>query len=308
MSTSGVRAAPADWYAILQIRSDAEPEVIEAAYRALARKYHPDVNRAAGADERIRAINEAYAVLHTAERRAAYDATRQRLKAAGGRMDGARQSDLEAKLRPARPVDLYQALVADVWRRALRRRMDRQGPPGREATKRTPGATTTWLLRLVVASAVLALLALSGWWLLAGRQDRAMRVYWQEAAAARAAVEASRQRYVEALGGGASYAVVAGNPKVPILATQLGADLEDASGRLRRVGQVPKAAEEYHLAQLNDWREEYILRLAYRDALTARNPDLWNQTAEREAAWRSSPLHQRVEALAWSLASLATKW
>ncbi len=67
-----------DHYRILQVTRDAEPEVIERAYRALAMKYHPD--RAVGRDgvsatKRMQLINEAYAVLKDPERRRRYDAT-----------------------------------------------------------------------------------------------------------------------------------------------------------------------------------------------------------------------------------------
>jgi len=66
-----------DHYQTLQVTRDAEPEVIERAYKALARKYHPD--RAQGsaneATARMQAVNEAYRVLGDAGRRAAYDAT-----------------------------------------------------------------------------------------------------------------------------------------------------------------------------------------------------------------------------------------
>ena len=69
-------------YDVLNVSPDAEPVVIEAAYRALMKKYHPDQAAAAGAAESVGAaeINQAFAVLRDAERRADYDrreATRQ---------------------------------------------------------------------------------------------------------------------------------------------------------------------------------------------------------------------------------------
>ena len=60
-----------DLYEVLQVRRGAEPEVIRAAYRALARKHHPDFG---GSPERMAAINEAWATLGDGARRAAYDA------------------------------------------------------------------------------------------------------------------------------------------------------------------------------------------------------------------------------------------
>ena len=59
-----------DPYEVLQVHRQAEPEVIRAAYRALARKYHPDFG---GEPGRMIAITEAWAILGNAERRAAHD-------------------------------------------------------------------------------------------------------------------------------------------------------------------------------------------------------------------------------------------
>jgi hypothetical protein len=65
-----------DYYAILQVDPRAEPEVIEAAYRRLSRKYHPDVSGDPDAARRMREINEAYRVLGDSARRRAYDRRR----------------------------------------------------------------------------------------------------------------------------------------------------------------------------------------------------------------------------------------
>lgn len=67
---------PPDYYQVLQVDPRAEPEVIQAAYRRLAKKYHPDIYRGADRDERMRAVNEAYGILGDRVRRAAYDQTR----------------------------------------------------------------------------------------------------------------------------------------------------------------------------------------------------------------------------------------
>jgi hypothetical protein len=60
-------------YKVLQVDSSAEPEVIEAAYRRLARKYHPDVNPAPDAAARMTDLTAAYGVLRDPDRRAALD-------------------------------------------------------------------------------------------------------------------------------------------------------------------------------------------------------------------------------------------
>lgn len=65
-----------DYYKVLQVDPEAEPEVIEAAYRALARKHHPDRNPDPGAQSLMAGFNEAYAVLSNPGTRAAYDRSR----------------------------------------------------------------------------------------------------------------------------------------------------------------------------------------------------------------------------------------
>jgi len=63
-------------YEVLQVSAKASPEVVQAAYRVLARAYHPDVNQAPNAARMMRQINAAYKVLSDPERRARYDAQR----------------------------------------------------------------------------------------------------------------------------------------------------------------------------------------------------------------------------------------
>jgi hypothetical protein len=60
-------------YAILQVDPAAEPEIIESAYRRLARKYHPDVNGSRESGTRMRAINRAYALLSDPRMRAIHN-------------------------------------------------------------------------------------------------------------------------------------------------------------------------------------------------------------------------------------------
>jgi curved DNA-binding protein len=66
-----------DYYAILGIASDADDKAIKTAYRKLARKYHPDMNPEAGAEEKFKEVAEAYHVLKDEKRRAEFDALRQ---------------------------------------------------------------------------------------------------------------------------------------------------------------------------------------------------------------------------------------
>jgi len=70
-----------DPYKTLQVDPEAEDEVIQAAYRRLARKYHPDVAPGADAATRMAAINAAWELIGEPAARAAFD--RQRSSAAG---------------------------------------------------------------------------------------------------------------------------------------------------------------------------------------------------------------------------------
>ncbi len=70
--------AEPDYYEILQVHPTAEPEVIDAAFRRLARKYHPDVSKEAEAARRMREINAAYEILSDRTARAEYDGRRSR--------------------------------------------------------------------------------------------------------------------------------------------------------------------------------------------------------------------------------------
>ena len=70
-----------DPYKVLQVDPEAEREVIEAAYRRLARKYHPDVSPDPESHEKMIAINQAWEQLRDPAKRAAVD--RARLRASG---------------------------------------------------------------------------------------------------------------------------------------------------------------------------------------------------------------------------------
>jgi curved DNA-binding protein len=67
-----------DYYSVLGVEPGAGEGEIKTAYRRLARKYHPDVSKEAGAEEKFKSVNEAYEVLRDTEKRAAYDQLRTR--------------------------------------------------------------------------------------------------------------------------------------------------------------------------------------------------------------------------------------
>ena len=65
--------AKKDFYEILGVNKNASGEDIKKAYRTLARKHHPDVDKSEGAHERFKEINEAYQALSDPQKKAAYD-------------------------------------------------------------------------------------------------------------------------------------------------------------------------------------------------------------------------------------------
>ena len=78
-------APPKDHYATLQLPAHATDDEVKAAYRRLAKLYHPDLRPGdAAAEETFKAVSEAYSVLADARERRAYDAQR----AYGGGGDG----------------------------------------------------------------------------------------------------------------------------------------------------------------------------------------------------------------------------
>ncbi|KRD23410.1 DnaJ C-terminal domain-containing protein [Streptomyces sp. Root264] len=62
-----------DFYEVLGVSRTARPDEIQQAYRKLARKYHPDVNKDPDAEERFKDLNEAYSALSDPKTRARYD-------------------------------------------------------------------------------------------------------------------------------------------------------------------------------------------------------------------------------------------
>jgi curved DNA-binding protein CbpA len=109
-----------DPYKTLQVDPEAEEEVIEAAYKRLARKYHPDVAPGPEAQDRMVRINQAWEMLRDSTRRAAVDRARARTLGSAARAAAA-----EARARAAaqsHPRTGYQP------------------QPARQATSRTYGS------------------------------------------------------------------------------------------------------------------------------------------------------------------------
>jgi curved DNA-binding protein CbpA len=113
-----------DYYRILQVDPAADPEVITAAYRRLAVKYHPDTNSSEEALPRMQRINEAYSILSDPAQRAVYDRSRrngatytQQAPAAETRQHRGEQRTLQEA-----EADFIRAkrTAEDAWKRATR--------------------------------------------------------------------------------------------------------------------------------------------------------------------------------------------
>jgi hypothetical protein len=130
-------AAEPDYYEILQVSPKAGPDVIDAAYRRLARRYHPDVNPSQAAAVRMRELNQALEILIDPHKRADYDRRRQRF--------------LAEKAMAEKPT---------VFAFPTRE----ESPPGvRERLRRLPAIWLAIVAGAVVALAALATIAVLAW-------------------------------------------------------------------------------------------------------------------------------------------------
>lgn len=68
-----------DYYKILGISENSDKKTIKKAYKKLALKYHPDINKSKKAEKKIKLLNEAYSVLSDDEKRKRYDSVRTKL-------------------------------------------------------------------------------------------------------------------------------------------------------------------------------------------------------------------------------------
>jgi curved DNA-binding protein len=78
-----------DYYDVLGVSRDASADELQQAYRSLARRYHPDVNRSPDAEERFKEINEAYHTLADPQTRAQYNRLGPNFREAGPDLRGA---------------------------------------------------------------------------------------------------------------------------------------------------------------------------------------------------------------------------
>ena len=130
-----------DPYKILQVDPEAEDEVIQAAYRRLAQKYHPDRSSGQEAIDRMVAINAAWETIGEPSRRASFDLAR-RAARAGGSPERAPGSGPPSPTRPApgsaQPAATRPSSVPPDARRPAQPR-----PPETVSRDWTPGRSTT---------------------------------------------------------------------------------------------------------------------------------------------------------------------
>jgi|GEM_PF-3129950 len=120
-------------YEILEVHHRARQEVIQAAYRRLSLIYHPDQNKSPDAEERMKELNEAYAILTDPAKRSAYDAGRTR----SGTGEDARQRAQEAEAkRKARKENATRRAEEAKAKRKAREEDSRRRTQGAEAKRK----------------------------------------------------------------------------------------------------------------------------------------------------------------------------
>ena len=108
-----------DYYMILQVHQDAEPEIVKSAYRRLAQMNHPDLNTDKKATERMQLINQAYATVSDPQQRKSYH----KLWLAHHQRPQPRQTPTHDPLAAAqKALDAYfRSLLHEDWKSAYER-------------------------------------------------------------------------------------------------------------------------------------------------------------------------------------------
>ena len=114
-------AGKTDYYEILQVSANAEPDTIHRIYRLLAQRFHPD-NQESGDADRFHQIHEAYTILSDPERRAKYDVSYHQIRQDRWRLRlERRESENDFEIEQIGRLTLLEALYT-------RRRMEPTAP------------------------------------------------------------------------------------------------------------------------------------------------------------------------------------
>jgi formylglycine-generating enzyme required for sulfatase activity len=117
-----------DYYEVLQVPPDASDEVIRSAYRALAKRHHPDTGLPGASVGMMKRINEAYAVLSDGKRRSRYDARRLVNRPRGARRpEHRRAADRNLDLAPGLTLPLVRVPAGDFLMGGCAERCDPRG-------------------------------------------------------------------------------------------------------------------------------------------------------------------------------------
>jgi curved DNA-binding protein CbpA len=110
-----------DFYEVLQVSSNAEPDTIHRVYRLLAQRFHPD-NQESGNPDRFQQVHEAYTVLSDPERRARYDIIYHQIRQDRWRLvSNGSQSENDFEVEQVERLTLLEALYT-------KRRMEPTAP------------------------------------------------------------------------------------------------------------------------------------------------------------------------------------
>ena len=123
-------ARSSDYYKTLGVDKKASQDEIKKAYRKLARQYHPDTNKEAGAEERFKEISEAYDVLGDPEKRKKYDR--------GGRCSAAPTRSAAARAGGGRrrgDFGSFSDILSDIFNTRRRRGGTRTKPAAERGTR-----------------------------------------------------------------------------------------------------------------------------------------------------------------------------
>ena len=157
-----------DPYQILQVSPDAEPEVVEAAYKSLARKYHPDLAGTAASEAKMKEINWAHSILTDAQKKRQWDRDHRPNRPAGAPAPPKPSASPPPRSRPPQPPpEAASAYTAPKppptqppprWPEPPSTPQDRRA--SRKASRRAPHRLFWFIVMLIAMVIILATAAL----------------------------------------------------------------------------------------------------------------------------------------------------